>query len=185
MGGFAKYERSEAALPAWLALSPAAREIYMRLKLLCYAHGKNRNNNGSVFRSPRDMAKDSGLSPKTVSAAYAELQAKGWIVATKIWQKGFNGKGRTTNWRLTMLPSGANAPHDPPTREPTRWTEGNDYPVVVYQSYMPKPRKGRIKNITLSPNRTHYRARLGCDAEGKYAQNVVPVHPNRTHGGGR
>ena len=112
----------------------------------------------------------------------AELQAKGWLVATKIWRKGFDGKGRTTNWRLTMLPSGAKRPSEPPTREPERWSEGNDYPVEVYPNYLPKPRKGRIENITLSPNRARYRARIGCDDPIDLPENVVPVRPNRAHG---
>ena len=183
MSGFAKYERSESQLPAWRALSPAARVVYMEIKLLCYAQGGKRlNNNGAVFRSPRNMAADTSLSVKVVSAAYAELQAKGWLIATKVWRKGFDGKGRTTNWRLTMLPSGAKPPHSPPTREPELWTEGNDYPVKVYANYLPKPRKGRIKNISLSPNRARYRARMGCDAHSDLPENVVPVRPNRAHG---
>ena len=162
MVGFAKYERSETQSPAWCALSPNARIVYMQIKLLCYEQGgKCLNNNGSVFRSPRDMAADTDLSVKVVCTAYAELQAKGWLVATKIWRKGFDGKGRTTNWRPTMLPSGAKRPFEPPTREPERWAEGNDYPVEVYASYLPKRRKGRIENITLSPNRAHHRARTG------------------------
>ena len=185
MGGFAKYERSEVNLPAWLALTPVAREVYMRLKLLCFAEGKRLNNNGQVYRSPRDMAADTGLSVKTVSAAYADLQAKGWIIATKIWQKGFDGKGRTTNWRLTMLPTGARPPYTPPSREPVKWQEGVDYAIKAYKSYAPKARKGRIKNIPLSPNRAHYRAQIGCDDTSELPPNVIPVRPIRAHGGGK
>ncbi|MXQ08040.1 hypothetical protein GQ651_09310 [Alphaproteobacteria bacterium GH1-50] len=185
MAGFAKYERSEVQLSAWKALTPAAREVYMRLKLRCFAEGKRLNNNGSVFRSPRDLAKDTGLSVKSVSAGLADLQAKGWIIATGAWSLGLDGKGRTATWRLTMLASGAKPPFKPPTREPERWSEGYDFPVPVYGSYRPKPRKARIKNVTPNPNRAHHRAPIGRTHEAELPENVVEVRPNRKHGGGQ
>ena len=181
---FAKYEAFEANMPAWKALTAPAREVYMRLKLRTFAEtdGKRVGNNGFVFRSPRDLAKDTGLSVKTVSAGLADLQAKGWIVATALWEKGFDGQGRTTNWRLTMMPSGREPPMKPPTREPERWREGYDFPVLVYETYLPKSRRGRIKNVTLPPNRARYRARIGRDDDEELPGNVVLAHPNRAHG---
>lgn len=186
MGGFAKYERNEVNLPAWQALTPAAREVYMRMKLQCFAQGgKKLNNNGAVFRSPRQLARETGLSVKTVSAGLADLQAKGWLVVTGHWALGDEGKGKTATFRLTMLPSGAKPPFKPPTREPEAWREGRDFEVKVYASYLPKPRKGRIeriqKNKIPNPNRAHHCALTGRTQYDDLPDNVIEVRPNRKH----
>ena len=88
--------------------------------------GTVENNNGKIFRSPRSLAKDMGCNVKTAMAALADLQAKGWIVCTKGWERGYDGKGRTALFRLTMMPT----TKKPATREPTEWEEGKDYPVA-------------------------------------------------------
>ncbi|MEP6356062.1 MAG: hypothetical protein ABJ081_05225 [Hyphomicrobiales bacterium] len=140
------------ALPAWKALSFAAREIYFHLQVRCFAetaqkHRKVTNNNGQVFRSPRDLALDMGCSQKTVMAGLADLQAKGWIVATELASLGVDGKGKTAKYRLTMMPMGSGGSFKAATQEPKEWREGQNYPVLVHKPYMPKPRKGRAKNF--------------------------------------
>jgi hypothetical protein len=50
---------------------------------------------------------------------------------------GYDGKGRTALFRLTMMPKTNKAA----TREPANWELGKDYPVTVYGSYSPKERK--------------------------------------------
>jgi len=147
-----KWYLQHRALPAWKALSFAAREIYFHLQVRCFAETaqKNRkvvNNNGQVFRSPRDLALDMGCSQKTVMAGLADLQAKGWIIATKLGRLGVEGKGRTAKFRLTMMPMGSGSSLKAATQEPKRWCEGQDYEVLVYRPYKPKPRKGRAKNF--------------------------------------
>lgn len=125
-------------------LSFPAREAYSHLQVRCFAETKAaRNNNGEVYRSLRFLAEDMGCSVKTAGAALADLQAKGWIVATSPWQKGTDGNGKTAQFRLTMLPT-----HNrPATKEPERWQEGHDYPVTVYRTYQPKPRAAKRGNL--------------------------------------
>lgn len=141
---FTKWILAHKLLPAWQALSFPAREAYSHLQVKCFADTKAaRNNNGEVYRSLRCLAIDMGCSVKTVGAALADLQAKGWIVCTNPWQRGTDGIGKTAHFRLTMLPT-----HNcPATKEPERWQEGHDYPVPVYASYKPKPRAAKRGNL--------------------------------------
>lgn len=141
---FTKWILAHKLLPAWQALSFPAREAYSHLQVRCFAETKAaRNNNGEVYRSLRCLSEDMGCSVKTAGAALADLQAKGWIVATSPWQKGTDGNGKTATFRLTMLPT-----HNrPATREPMQWKEGHDYPVPVYRTYQPKPRAAKRGNL--------------------------------------
>ena len=163
---FTRWIRNEKELPAWKALTFPAREAYNHLRIRCMAEtaqkNKNvRNNNGEIFRSPRDLANDMGCTPKTAMAALADLQAKGWIVCTKLGSKGLSGNAKTSTYRLSMLPM-ADALA---TKEPLRWVEGSDYPVIAHASSKPKPKSGRINNLekskTLRPIRSH-----ACDPFG-------------------
>jgi len=165
-----RWVKSHRLLPAWKALCYPARDAYFHLQVRCFAEtaarkGNVRNNNGEVFRSLRDLAEDMGCSVKTAGAALADLQAKGWIVCTDPWQRGLDGNGKAAKFRLTMLPTEGRAA----TQEPKSWTPGGDCPVIVYSSYLPKPRGGRAKNLTgqkpppksgtaASPNRAQLRA---------------------------
>ncbi len=163
---FTKWIYAHRLLPAWQALTFPARDAYFHLQVKCFADTKSaRNNNGEVFRSLRDLSSDMGCAVKTVGAALADLQAKGWIVVTNPWQRGTDGKGETATFRLTMLPT----EQGPPTREPERWQEGHDYSVTVYGPYKPQPRSGRKCNLKIQnpapnsdtppcPNGTHSRA---------------------------
>ena len=139
---FTKWVLAHRLMPAWKALNFPAREAYFHLQVRCMAEtaerkGNVENNNGEVFRSPRSLASDMGCNVKTAMAALADLQAKGWIVCTREWERGYDGKGRTALFRLTMLPTAKNAA----TREPDKWSEGNDYPVLVYAPYARQVRK--------------------------------------------
>lgn len=145
---FARWIYPHRLLPAWQNLCFPARDAYFHLEVRCFAEtaertGRARNNNGEVFRSLRDLAKDMGCTVKTAGAALADLQAKGWIVCTSGWERGLDGKGKTATFRLTMMPMPGRAA----TKEPDRWKLGHDYPVVVYASYLPKPRRQRVANL--------------------------------------
>jgi DNA-binding transcriptional MocR family regulator len=163
---FTKWIHAHRLLPAWQALTFPARDAYFHLQVRCFADTKAaRNNNGEVFRSLRDLSSDMACSVKTAGASLADLQAKGWIVATNPWQRGTDGTGKTATFRLTMLPTEKR----PPTKEPELWQDGHDYPVTVYAAYRPKPRSARKGNLKIQnppphsgtvvcPNRAHLRA---------------------------
>lgn len=145
---FAKWVLAHRLLPAWKALTFPARDAYFHLAVRCMAEtaekgGKVQNNNGQVYRSLRDLAADMGCSIKTAGAALADLQSKGWIVCTDLWTRGMEGKGRTAKFRLTMMPM----PNLPATREAVAWEPGQDFPVLVYRSYAPKPRCEKAANL--------------------------------------
>lgn len=133
-----RLEYREEDLAAWTALGPWARLAYLRLKRHLYVNGTFGNNNGSISVSPREMAKKLGCDRKTASAAMAELQAKGWIVCTKTWELGIEGKGKSAKFRLTMFPSGNGGNSKAATKEPERWEAGRDYPVIVYAAHLPQ-----------------------------------------------
>lgn len=143
-----RWIKAHRLLPAWQALCFPARDAYFHLQVRCFAEtaarkGNVRNNNGEVYRSLRKLSEDMGCSVKTAGAALADLQAKGWIVCTDPWQRGLDGNGKTAKFRLTMLSTESRAA----TQEPKLWTLGNDHPVLVYASYLPKPRNARALNL--------------------------------------
>lgn len=147
-GQFAKWILAHRQLPAWKALSFQARDAYFHLAVRCFAEtaektGNARNNNGEIFRSSRDLSEDMGCSIKTVLSALADLQAKGWVVCISPWERGIKGKGKAPHFRLTMMPTAKAAA----TRDPMRWEEGKDFPVVVFKQHLPAPRKGRAERF--------------------------------------
>ncbi|MEO0667562.1 MAG: hypothetical protein AAFZ99_06565 [Pseudomonadota bacterium] len=163
---FTKWVLNHHRMPAWKALSFPARDAYYHLQVRCFAEtaqkkDRTENNNGAIFRSPRKLAEDMGCSARTAMAALADLQAKGWIVCTKLPQLGDSGNGTTALFRLTMMEMGKGSSRQAPTKEPAAWREGQDHPVLAYHAYLPKSRKGRIKNITPHPNRMQAPSRIG------------------------
>lgn len=133
-----RLEYREEDLPACIAMGPWARLAYLRLKRRLYVNGKFGNNNGSLCISTREMAEQLGCDRKTASAAMAELQAKGWIVCTKPWVLGIEGKGKSASFKLTMFDTGDGTIRKTATKEPQRWAEGRDYPVIVYATHLPR-----------------------------------------------
>lgn len=92
-----------------LALSPIAQSLFLRL---CMRF--NGMNNGRIYLPSREAGEVLGISRNTVCKYYQELEAKGFIVATRRASLGLDGKGRATEWRLTHLhtPDNKGATHD-------------------------------------------------------------------------
>lgn len=173
---FAKWVRAHSALPAWKALGFPAREAYNHLKVRCMAEtaARNRkveNNNGSIFLSSRKLAEEMGCTPKTAMAAFADLQAKGWIVCTKPSQLGIEGRGTAAHYRLTMFDMGSGPTFMAATREPERWASDGDYPVLEFRACKPKPRGQRVQNISPHPIRSQ-----ACTPFG-ISKDLIEVSP--------
>lgn len=120
---FTKWVLNHHKLPAWKALSFAARDAYYHLQVRCFAEtaqkrAKVENNNGAIYRSPRKLAEDMGCSVGTAMSALADLQAKGWIVCTKLPTLGVSGNGTTAQFRLTMMEMGKGKTRQPPSKDP-------------------------------------------------------------------
>lgn len=108
---FTRWIKRERELPAWKALIFPARDAYFHLRVRCFAETKGaHNNNGEIYRSLRMLAKDMGCSVKTAGAALADLQAKGWIICTNLWERGTEGQGKAATFRLTMMASPTHGP---------------------------------------------------------------------------
>ena len=176
---FTRWIASEKKLPSWKALSFSAREAYHQLRIRCFAEAKKvNNNNGKIFRSPRKLAEDMGCSPRVAMKSLADLEAKGWIVCTKLHELGCHGQGKTALFRLTMLPTGDSRKPILATREPENWKEGSDYQVIAYPKYKPTGYSGQsrnFKNKSPHPNWTQACIQTGCgndDNEPKPASKL-------------
>ena len=81
---------------AYRSLGLGARALYWALK-----RKYNGYNNGQVFMSHRDAAKDLARNRGTISVYFKELEEKGFIVKTRGHCLGPNGMGQSTHWALT------------------------------------------------------------------------------------
>jgi hypothetical protein len=100
--------------PAWLAMSAHARVVYMALKA---RYSIKARNNGRIYLSVRQAAKETGFSKNTAARCLRELACYGFIVMTNPGCLGVDGKGKAPHWRLTEL----GYMTDPPTRDFLKW----------------------------------------------------------------
>jgi DNA-binding transcriptional MocR family regulator len=100
--------------PAWRAMAPAARCLYLALKR---TYNSKHNNNGDIFLSQREAAKELNFSRPTVAKSFQELEHYGFIVMTSPGCLGVEGKGKSPHWRLTELETAT----EPPTMDFKFW----------------------------------------------------------------
>ena len=140
--------------PAWRAMSPSARLLYIALK---GRYSFTLRNNGRIYLSVRQAAKEIGLSKNTVAQAFRELQHYGFIVMTSGGCLGVDGRGKAPHWRLTEV----GYMHDPPTHDFNRW-DGSPFGDPEKQKPVPKTGTGCTKNqdIQVSQKLVQGRAEL-------------------------
>ena len=102
------------ASPAWKAMSPYGRVVYVALRS---RYGHKIRNNGRIYLSARDGAEETGFDLKTVARCLRELAHYGFIVMTERGCLGVEGKGKAPHWRLTEL----GYMHEPPTKDFLKW----------------------------------------------------------------
>jgi DNA-binding transcriptional MocR family regulator len=100
--------------PAWRAMSAGARLLYIALRR---RHNSKHNNNGDIFISQREAAKELNLSRPTVAKSFQELEHYGFIVMTSAACLGVDGRGKAPHWRLTELETA----DGPATMDFKRW----------------------------------------------------------------
>jgi hypothetical protein len=101
--------------PAWKQTSFGARALYIALlRRLSHVH----YNNGKIFLSTRQAAKELGASQYAVCGWFHELQHYGFIVMTSAGHLGVEGKGRAAHWRITDMGWGTNIEA---TKDYLRW----------------------------------------------------------------
>jgi hypothetical protein len=113
--------KSTMATPAWRAMSPGARLLYIELR------GKlsnNGSNNGKVYLSDRDGADAIGVNKETIVKYYAENEHYGFLRKTCGGFLGSDGRGIAAHYRFTDLAYGTR----PPTRDFEQW----DGEILVY-----------------------------------------------------
>lgn len=81
---------------AWATMKPAPRALYLELKRLF-----NGSNNGTLFLSHRDAAKQLNIGRDTVAGYFSELTERGFIVQTRGHCLGPSGIGRAATYALT------------------------------------------------------------------------------------
>jgi hypothetical protein len=92
--------------PAWVAMSPEGRLLWMKLRSRLRNDGLN---NGKLFRSCRDAAEALGLNKDTVARRFAENEHYGFLRKTSEGFLGSDGRGIAACYRFTDLAYGTHA----------------------------------------------------------------------------
>lgn len=124
-------KRSIISTDAWRALSPKAQSIYVWLKLEW--KGPKHNNNGMIKLSYRQAARCVGIGVNATMTGFHELQAKGFIVVTKLGALGVEGEARGPSYELTELPLMKAAPK----ALFIKWKLGSDFEVLRHKANNP------------------------------------------------
>jgi hypothetical protein len=104
---------------AWRAMSHGARSLYLSLSR---RYSTNFKNNGKLYLSTRNAAKETGSGLEEIGNWFRELQHYGFIVQTQAGCLGVEGHGLAPHWRLTAI----GYMNDPPTRDFLKW-DGTKY----------------------------------------------------------
>ncbi|NNU80408.1 hypothetical protein HMH01_08135 [Halovulum dunhuangense] len=140
---YTKMIRSTMETPAWRALSTTAQALYPWLKLEW--HGPGNNNNGKIRLSLRQAAERLGVVEETAGKAFHDLQAKGFIVLTRMAHLGVEGMGKSSEFELTELKM-PNSEKPDGRKLYRNWRPGNDFPVIKMPARNPFGRGGKTKN---------------------------------------
>jgi hypothetical protein len=138
-GPFVAIPKAIMATPAWRAMTPEGRLLWIELR------GWLRNdglNNGKVRLSCRDGAEAIGLHKDTIAHRFVELEHFGFLRKTAEGFLGSDGRGIAAKYRFTDLAHGTHAA----TRDYEKWDRS---PFV----YTPR-RPGRKKQKPVLPRRT-------------------------------
>ena len=110
---------------AWHALPLRAQALYPWVRLEW--KGKKLNNNGEISLSCRQAAEKMGVALNTAASAFRDLQAKGFLVVTKVSHLGTEGKARLQFYEITEL--------EMPKKDVGRhlyksWQSGKDFKII-------------------------------------------------------
>lgn len=115
---------------AWRAMTPKAQMLYVWLRLEW--KGVKFNNNGEIRLSYRQAASRIGIGVNAAMRAFHELQAKGFIVVTKMGALGVAGMARGPSYELTEIGIPGTQSRSP-RRLYLKWTPKNDFEIVRHQ----------------------------------------------------
>lgn len=112
---------------AWKSLSPKAQMLYIWLRLEW--KGPKFNNNGKIRLSCRQAAAKIGIGVNAAMRAFHELQAKGFVVVTKLGALGVEGEARGPTYELTDI----GLPGQRARLLYAQWKEGRDFEVIRHR----------------------------------------------------
>jgi len=124
-------QRSLLSSEAWRALPPKAQMTYIWLRLEW--KGPQFNNNGKIRLSYRQAAQRVGISTNAAMGGFHELQAKDFIIVTKLGAPGVEGEARGPTYELTDI----GLPGKQPKRLFLKWNQDQECEVVRHR----KPRE--------------------------------------------
>jgi len=101
--------------PAWRAMSVHGRLLYIALRR---RHNTKHSNNGDIFISQREAAKELKFTRPTIAKGFKEMEHYGFAVMTSPGYLGVDGKGKSPHWMLTEFEING----EPPTRDFERWS---------------------------------------------------------------
>lgn len=128
--------------PAWRALSTTAQALYPWLRLEW--KGPQANNNGQIRLSVRQAAERLGVTPNTATAAFHDLQAKGFVVVKEVAHLGTSGASKGHVYELTELELPHSEAHSG-RRLYCEWRPGKDFEVVKAVVHNPHGRFRKAK----------------------------------------
>jgi hypothetical protein len=115
IGAYVAVPKAILKTPAWRAMLPGARLLWIELRGWLKNDG---SNNGQIFRSCRDAAKAIGVEEGTIVRWSAALEHYGFIAKTTGGCLGVEGIGIAPHYRFTDLPYGTHAA----TRDFEKWS---------------------------------------------------------------
>lgn len=127
--------------PAWRAISPVAQSLFVWLKLEW--RGPKANNNGAIRFSVRQAAECIGVANNTAAKAFAELQAKGFIIQTEGASLGTGGAAKAPAFEVTELATATSGSQGRKLYQD--WRPGGDFPVRRAPANNPSGRNGKTK----------------------------------------
>jgi hypothetical protein len=130
MGPFAAVPLAILDAPAWRAMSPIARLLWIALRRKLRNDGLN---NGKIYLSCRDAAEEIGGNKDTIARRYADLEHYGFLRKTAEGFLGVYGRGIAPHYRFTDLAHGT----QPATRDYGKW----DGELFVYRPRRASRRK--------------------------------------------
>ena len=145
-GPFVAVPKAIMATPAWRAMSPGGRLLWIELRGWLRNDG---SNNGKTYLACRDAAKAIGTKSKgSIVRWYAENKHYGFLRKTAEGFLGLDGRGIAAHYRFTDLAHGTH----PPTRDFEKW-DGEPF------AYTPRrdARKKQNPVPTMGTPRTHHR----------------------------
>jgi hypothetical protein len=128
----------------------------------------NADNNGKIFLSTRNAAKDLGANQESVCIWFRELEHYGFIVMTEPGTIG--PKGKATHWRITDVGWGRlDGKSIEPTKDYLKWSG------EVFDRRRPKTEKRPTKPFRVNGQTVH-----GGDRKNR-SLRVPGERPNRSY----